>query len=124
MLETYPPTVVEYISSPYTGIQRKLKFPPALAEVVEACDDRLEHEQNIARLAALPKAHIKPQDRPEPSEEEKERVKAGFAKLLGGVRENNVVSAPQPQPKFSGPHAARVAADLAARRARTAEQPP
>jgi len=56
ILADYPVQVVVYVSDPRTGIQRTNKFPPALAEIVGACDERLaylhrqiEHEQFQAR---------------------------------------------------------------------------
>lgn len=41
VLEQYPKDIVEIITDPLTGIQRKLKFPPAMAEIVAACEDWL-----------------------------------------------------------------------------------
>jgi hypothetical protein len=38
ILERYSDIVVERVTSPVTGIQAKCKFPPAIAEIVEACD--------------------------------------------------------------------------------------
>lgn len=39
VLENYDPQIVAYVTSPLTGIQRKSKFPPSIAEVVSACVD-------------------------------------------------------------------------------------
>jgi hypothetical protein len=38
ILERYDDQVIEHVTSPLTGIQRKCKFPPSIAEIVEACD--------------------------------------------------------------------------------------
>lgn len=38
ILERYSDAVVERVTSPLTGIQARCKFPPSIAEVVEACD--------------------------------------------------------------------------------------
>jgi hypothetical protein len=38
VLGQYDAQVVAIVTSPLTGIQRKLKFPPSIAEVVEECD--------------------------------------------------------------------------------------
>jgi hypothetical protein len=39
VLEQYDPQVVSIATSPLTGIQRKCKFPPSIAEVVEFCEE-------------------------------------------------------------------------------------
>lgn len=49
VLERYPDGVIQEVSSPLTGIQRKSKFPPTIADLVEACD------QEVARLARIQK---------------------------------------------------------------------
>jgi len=46
VLEQYPDEVIRYITGPRTGIQRRLKWPPTINEVVEACD---EHQDFLAR---------------------------------------------------------------------------
>lgn len=38
VLERYPEWVVRRITDPRTGIQTKSRFPPAIAEVVSACE--------------------------------------------------------------------------------------
>jgi hypothetical protein len=38
ILERYDDHVIERVTNPLTGIQRKCKFPPSIAEMVEACD--------------------------------------------------------------------------------------
>ena len=37
----YSPDVVRYITDPRTGLQRRIKFLPSIAEIVEACDERV-----------------------------------------------------------------------------------
>jgi hypothetical protein len=51
VLERYPDHVIREITHPATGIQRKCKFPPTIAEVVEACDNE------VARLARMQRYH-------------------------------------------------------------------
>lgn len=41
LLADYPAQVVIYVTDPRTGIQRKQTFPPSLAEIAKACDERL-----------------------------------------------------------------------------------
>lgn len=46
VLEQFPDEVILYITDPRTGIQRRLKWPPTISEVVEACED---HQAFLAR---------------------------------------------------------------------------
>ena len=52
VLEQYQDEVIRYVTGPHTGIQRRLKWPPTINEVVEACD---EHQDFLAR-ARKPRA--------------------------------------------------------------------
>jgi len=47
VLEGYPDEVIIYVCDPRTGIQRRLKFPPTISEMVEACD---EHRAFLEKL--------------------------------------------------------------------------
>src|SRR6266478_5958331 len=48
VLEQYPDEVITYVCDPRTGgIQRRLKWPPTISEMVEACDD---HQAFLERL--------------------------------------------------------------------------
>ncbi len=86
ILEAYPPTVIDYISHPRTGIQRRCKFPPSLAEITEACDDRASYETSIARLAATPRIARKVYREPEMTEDGRERMRKKFEGLLAQLR--------------------------------------
>lgn len=52
-LEKFPQEVVEYVTDPVTGIQTRSKWPPSLAEVVEACWAELEHRQKVAKYSSM-----------------------------------------------------------------------
>lgn len=57
ILADYPAEVVDYVTDPLTGVQRKALYGPNLAEVSKACDARMEelwrhHERQ--QVAALP----------------------------------------------------------------------
>jgi hypothetical protein len=54
ILEQYPPQIVEYVTSPLTGIQRRLKFPPSPAEVVEACVAEIVHQDKVRKYSSMP----------------------------------------------------------------------
>lgn len=52
VLERYPDAVIRDVTSPLTGVQRRCKFPPSIAEVVEACDAEVARIERIRRLGA------------------------------------------------------------------------
>lgn len=43
----FPEEVVNYITSPKTGMQRRSKWPPTISEVLSACED---HQNHLVRL--------------------------------------------------------------------------
>lgn len=49
VLEQFPDEVIVYITDPRTGIQRRLKWPPTISEVIEAAEDHIKH---LIRLRA------------------------------------------------------------------------
>lgn len=50
ILEDFDPAIVEFVTSPKTGIQRSCKWPPTTAEVVEACTEATYFLQKHGRL--------------------------------------------------------------------------
>jgi hypothetical protein len=49
VLEQYSDDIVVYVTDPRTGIQRSIRWPPTIAEVVSACDARHAELQRIER---------------------------------------------------------------------------
>lgn len=49
ILENYSEDVILYVTSPHTGVQRTIKWPPSIAEVIEACSARERHLDIISR---------------------------------------------------------------------------
>lgn len=47
VMEEFSDEVIDYVFSPQTGIQRHLKWPPALSEIVAACE---EHREFLEKL--------------------------------------------------------------------------
>lgn len=43
----FPEDVVDFITSPRTGIQRRSKWPPTISEIVSACE---EHHDHLRRM--------------------------------------------------------------------------
>jgi hypothetical protein len=55
ILERYSDDVIETVTSPFSGLQRTHKWPPSMAEVIDAC----EHEA-VRRLAISKMVGLKP----------------------------------------------------------------
>lgn len=53
VLEAYSDAVIVAVTSPRTGIQRRLKWPPSIAELVQACEDEAAHRATVARYASV-----------------------------------------------------------------------
>jgi len=91
-LSVYPQSILEELVQPRTGIMRQCKFLPSISELVDFCDNLhrkqwRDHERDLNRLAISgpPEGPLS-----EEQKAERERVKAGFKKLLAEL------SAPQP----------------------------
>jgi hypothetical protein len=50
VLERYPDDIIIDVTNPATGIQRQCKFPPSIAEIVEACDSHIARAERLRRL--------------------------------------------------------------------------
>lgn len=70
VLERYSDEVIRIVSDPRTGVQRRHKFPPSIAEVVEACEAEATSIATRARLEAIPRPRPRallegPRERPQ-----------------------------------------------------------
>ena len=52
-LMKFPQEIIEYVSAPETGIQTRLKWPPSLAEIVDACIAEQTWREKVARYSAM-----------------------------------------------------------------------
>jgi hypothetical protein len=50
VLEQYSNDVIAYITDPRTGVQRRKNWPPTIAEIVRACDDRVAQLHRTERF--------------------------------------------------------------------------
>lgn len=53
ILEPYRDEIIDYVTSPHTGLQRKLKWPPTIAEIVAACDEHAAHLDRVREAKKL-----------------------------------------------------------------------
>lgn len=63
VLERYPDDVIGELSHPLSGIQRRLKRPPSIADIVEAAEAAMDHKMysQAAKNAFLPEPPIDPE---------------------------------------------------------------
>lgn len=60
VLERYPDQIIRDITSPLTGVQRRSKFPPTIAEVVVMCDEEVARAERIRRFSEMRAAPREP----------------------------------------------------------------
>ncbi len=62
VLEGFPDEVIKYVCDPRTGLQRRLKWPPTISEIVEVCEDHQEHLERLRKstFKLIPKPYVKP----------------------------------------------------------------
>src|SRR6185312_13815199 len=63
VLEGFPDEVIRYVCDPRTGLQRHLKWPPTISEVVEACEERRAYLHRIRTTKPLTRLSI-PYEKP------------------------------------------------------------
>jgi hypothetical protein len=99
VLEQYPNDVIVYVTDPRTGIQRGCKWPPSIAEIVEACDKRVEelhHKQRFSTWGKRNEPALPPPDVLKPTYEQlKEKYGEDFGLSPRGPR-----PAPEPAPSW------------------------
>lgn len=85
VLEKYDAAIVAQVTSPLTGIQRKCKFPPTIAEVVEECDMVAADMARAEELRRAPKVAREPQrrDRPGRPGEDYDSMFAKYGRPIG-----------------------------------------
>lgn len=60
VLEQFPDEVITYVTSPRTGIQRRLKWPPTINEIVEACEEQIAYLDRLKRPRHIPEERSPP----------------------------------------------------------------
>lgn len=58
LLEGYEVAVIEYISSPITGVQRKFDYPPNIKQIGDACEAEAKRRLAMARASHSPRAQL------------------------------------------------------------------
>lgn len=69
VLERYSDDVIRELSHPLTGIQRRLKKPPSIADIVEGCEDILDRRPRTAHSEdAFPPYQLRQRPAPQPGD--------------------------------------------------------
>jgi hypothetical protein len=58
VLEGYADEIIVAVTSPRTGIQRRLKWPPSIAEMAEACDAEAGRLETQRRYSQMPRPNF------------------------------------------------------------------
>jgi hypothetical protein len=84
VLEQYPNDVIIYITDPRTGVQRHCKWPPTIAEIIEACDKRMQHAAKMRQGKKHEPLALGPPNEARPTSEE---LKAKYGDNWGIAQE-------------------------------------
>lgn len=60
VLEQFPDDVIVYVTSPRTGIQRRMKWPPTINEIVEVCEEQMAYIERMKQPRRLPIERLPP----------------------------------------------------------------
>lgn len=55
VLERFEDCVIHAVTDPITGVQRKYKFPPSIAEIVDACEAEATRVATVRRYQRMPR---------------------------------------------------------------------
>jgi hypothetical protein len=116
VLEDYPNDVIVYVTDPRSGMQRHLKWPPTISEIVEACNDRMADLARQERFRNWGKSETLLLDPPEQSKPTLDELKAKHGPNWGINVED-----PEAKPKAQAPVWEQVIASYAAQPTRVAK---
>lgn len=60
VLSDFPAEIVEYVTSPRTGLQRRSKWPPTINEILEACEQHREYLTKVKTSRAVSVSYSPP----------------------------------------------------------------
>lgn len=97
VLEQYPNEVIVYITDPRSGVQRHLKWPPTISEIVEACDARVSEIKRSERYLNWGRNDPLAIEPPRENRPSLEEMKAKYGDSWGlSVAEPKVKTTPAP----------------------------
>jgi hypothetical protein len=83
VFEDYSDELVKFATNPKTGVQRKYKWPPKIAEVVEFCDERIAYIAKMTRFKNWGKNAPLMLEGPQVPKPTREEMEAKYAKHWG-----------------------------------------
>lgn len=98
VLESYPDEVIIHVTDPKTGIQRGCKWPPTVAEIVTACEVRMQDQARIKRLQNWGKNETPQLEGPRDERPTIEQLKEKYGENYGLAPEPE--SKPEPAPSW------------------------
>ena len=107
VLSGYPDEVIHHVTDLRTGIQRSCKWPPAIAEIVTACEVHRDYLAKAERYRNFGKAAIEERKQLEAPREDRPTLEELQAKY--GPNWGLTLTDPDPRPKFKAPDWARIA---------------
>lgn len=66
VLEGFPDEVIRFVCDPRSGLSRRMKWPPTISEVVEACEEHEEYLRKVKASRSARPALAKPYQKPKP----------------------------------------------------------
>ena len=94
VLGQYPNDVIKYVSDPRTGVQRGCKWPPTIAEIIEACEKRIAELARLHRLQNWGKSDAPAIEAPREERPTLEEMKEKYGEEWG------LTPDPRPKPGF------------------------
>lgn len=110
MLEQYPNEVIVYVTDPRTGVQRSLRWPPTISEIVDACDARVSELKRNERYENWGGGN----DWGEPLLAAPLEKRSTIEELKAKHGDNWGLSEPAPKPTWRAPDILTVAAEMRA----------
>jgi hypothetical protein len=83
VFEDYPDPIIIFATDPKTGVQRRCKWPPKLAEVVEFCDERIGYIAKMERFKNWGKPDALMIEGPKVPKPTREETEAKYGKNWG-----------------------------------------
>jgi hypothetical protein len=100
VFEDYSDEVIKFATDPKTGVQRRCKWPPKLADVVEFCDERIAYIAKMNRFKNWGKGDTLLLEGPQEPKPTLEELHAKYGKDWGLGRDDVHIKSMTPAPPW------------------------
>jgi hypothetical protein len=83
VFEDYSDELIKFATDPKTGVQRRCKWPPKIAEVVAFCDERIEYIAKMERFKNWGKSNAPMIEGPKVPKPTREEMETKYGKDYG-----------------------------------------